>query len=91
MSRKNPAPQKKKGISILNWMGTMVLCAIPGVNILAMALMAGLAKSRSKRSFAGAFLILQAVIFVAVVTAFMVFGDELVEFSRNLLKEGAVQ
>lgn len=86
MSRKEPAPQKKKGISILNWMGTMVLCAIPGVNIIAMALMAGLAKSRSKRSFAGAFLILQAIIIVAVVAAFMLFGDQLVEFSKKLVQ-----
>ena len=87
MSRKDPMPQKKKGISILNWMGTMVLCAIPGVNIIAMALMAGLAKSRSKRTFAGAFLILQAIIIVALVVAFMVFGDEMVEFSRKLIQE----
>lgn len=86
MSRKEHAPQKKKGISILNWMGTMVLCAIPGVNIIAMALMAGLAKSRSKRSFAGAFLILQAIIIVVVVAAFMLFGDQLVEFSKKLVQ-----
>jgi amino acid transporter len=86
MSRKDDMPQKKKGISILNWMGTLVLCAIPGVNILALALMAGLAKSRSKRTFAGAALILIGIIVVLFVAAFLIFGDELVAFSQKLIQ-----
>lgn len=87
MSRKEDMPQKKKGVSILNWMGTLVLCAIPGVNIVALALMAGLAKARSKRTFAAAALILMALVIVVVIAAFLLFGDEMAEFSRKLVQK----
>lgn len=86
MSRKDDMPQRKKGISILNWMGTLVLCAVPGVNILVLALMAGLAKSRSKRTFAGAALILIGIIAALIIAAFMLFGDQLVAFSQKLVQ-----
>ena len=84
MSRKEPARQRRKSISILNWMGTLVLCAIPGVNIIALILIAALAKSKSKRHFAGAALILIGIAAVLTVVAFAVFGEALTQFAQAL-------
>lgn len=51
------AGAKKNRISVLNWMGTLLLCAIPGVNILAIILFLIFAKSASKKTFVLAVLI----------------------------------
>ena len=86
MSRKENAPQRRKGISVLNWMGTLILCAIPGVNVVALVLMAILAKSKSKRHFAAAALILMGIAAVLTIIAFVAFGEFLTEFAQALAK-----
>ena len=48
---------KKNRISVLNWMATLLVCAIPGVNIIAVICFLIFAKSASKKSFALALLI----------------------------------
>lgn len=86
MSRTDATP-RKRGISVLNWMGTLVLVAIPGVNIIALILYAFFGKSRSKRTFASAALILTAICVVLSVAAFMIFGDQLTEFANKISTE----
>ena len=86
MSHTDDTP-RKRGVSVLNWMGTLILAAIPGVNIIALILFATLGKSRSKRTFAGAALILMAICAVLFVAAFMIFGDQLTEFAHKLAAE----
>ena len=86
MSRTDDTP-RRRGISVLNWMGTLILTSIPGVNIIALILFAALSKSRSKRTFAGAALILMAICAILAIAAFMVFGDWLTEFAHGLVGE----
>lgn len=83
MSRTEDKPRRKP-ISLLNWMLTLFVSAIPGVNIVGFVVMAIFAKSRAKRTFAGAALILTGIFIVLAVAAFLVFGDQIVEFTCNL-------
>ncbi len=83
MSRTDDMP-RKRGISVLNWIGTLILTGIPGVNIIALVLFATLGKSRSKRTFAGAMLILMAIGVVLSSAAFLIFGDQLTDFAQKL-------
>lgn len=65
----------KKQPSILNWMGSLFLYMIPGVNLIFLILSAIFAKSSCKRSFAIAGILLIVVLALLVFIAFMVFPD----------------
>ena len=76
----------KKQPSVLNWLGSLILYSIPGVNLIFLILSAIFAKSSSKRSFAIAGILL--IVFSALLTfiAFMVFPDfftKLAEYMRQ--------
>ena len=75
---------KSKKISILNWMGTLLVCSIPGVNLLALILFIIFAKNPSKRSFAIASILLMILAAAAVCAIFLVFPAELSEFAAYL-------
>lgn len=79
-----------KRISILNWMGTLVVCSIPGVNLIALILFIILAKNPSKRSFAIAGLILFAIMAVLICAAFLIFPEQMAEFAAYLRGGDAV-
>ena len=89
MSRTDDIPARKRGISVLNWMGTLILAAIPGVNILSFVLFLILGRSRSKRTFAAASLILMGVFAILTVAAFMLFGAQLTDFANWLAEQSA--
>lgn len=61
--------------SILNWMGTLFLLSIPGVNLIALLLFAIFAKTQAKRSFAIAGILLAILYLAAVFAAFALFPD----------------
>ena len=82
MARKEKS--KEKRISVWNWMGTLVLSAIPGVNILAWILFIIFARTRSKRNFAIACIVLMLLFGVLVCAAFLVFPLELAQLADNL-------
>ena len=84
MKRTESRRQRGNRISVWNWMGTLVLSAIPGVNIIAWILMIIFAKRQPKRSFAIAALVLTVLCLALVVAAFFLFGDQLTEYSRKL-------
>ncbi len=86
MSRMDDTP-KRRGVSVLNWMGTLILSVIPGINIVALILFATLGRTRSKRTFAGAALILLALCAILFVAAFLFFGDWLTELAHRLVVE----
>ena len=65
----------KRQPSVLNWMGTLILYAIPGVNLIFLILTAIFAKSSSKRSFAIAGIVLMVLCAVLVFVAFALFPD----------------
>ena len=75
---------KTKKISILNWMGTLIVCGIPGVNLLALILFIIFAKNPSKRSFAIASLLLMILFTALAFAAFIVFDAQLSEFAAYL-------
>jgi len=75
---------KRKPISIINWILTILLSVIPGVNIIGFIAMIIFAKNRSKKNFAIASLILIVLLAVLFVAAFLVFGDQIVEFAKGL-------
>ena len=68
-------------VSVWNWIGTLILISIPGVNILALFLFAFLAKSPSKRNFAAAALWLLLIATILTFAAFLVFPAELRAFA----------
>ena len=47
MSKKETKP-RKKGISLVNWLGTLLLSALPGINVIAWVLFCIFGKNRSK-------------------------------------------
>lgn len=78
--------ENKRGrkVSVWNWMGTLVLAAIPGVNIIAMILFIIFAKAPSKRSYAIAFLLLTLILMLLGCAALIVFAHELALFADRL-------
>ena len=71
-------------VSVWNWLGTLIVCSIPGVNVIALILMIILAKSQAKRSFAIAMLLMMVLVCALVCAAFLIFPYELSEFAAQL-------
>ena len=67
---------KKNRISVLNWMGTLLVCAIPGVNILAAICFLIFAKSASKKTFALAMLLWMLIAVIAAVALLVALPDQ---------------
>ena len=84
MSRSEVKKSRNNRVSVINWIGTLLLSVLPGVNIIAWILMIIFAKRQAKRSFAIAALILTVLCVVLYFVAFIVFGDQLVEFAQTL-------
>ncbi|MBQ6348946.1 MAG: hypothetical protein IJI71_15550 [Clostridia bacterium] len=85
MARSN----SKRQPSVLNWMGTLILYAIPGVNLIFLILSAIFAKSTSKRSFAIAGILLIIISALLTFLAFMIFPDfftRLAEYMRQPMR-----
>ena len=75
---------KYKKVSVWNWLGTLILCSIPGVRLIALILFIIFAKAQSKRSFAIAMLVLDVLVVALAFTAFLVFPDQLAQFAADL-------
>ena len=56
-------------VPLLSWFGTLILCSIPGINIVALIAMAAGSKDASKKAFARAMIILSLL----MITLLMVF------------------
>ncbi|MDY5220901.1 MAG: hypothetical protein ACI4O8_11115 [Aristaeellaceae bacterium] len=81
---------KYRKVSVWNWMGTLILCSIPGVNLIALILFIIFAKAQSKRSFAIAMLVLELLCAALIIAAFLVFPDQLAQFAADLRGGDAV-
>ena len=75
---------KSKKVSVWNWMGTLILCSIPGVRFIALILFIIFAKAQSKRSFAIAMLVLDVLVVALAFAAFLIFPDQLAQFAADL-------
>ena len=76
--------------SALNWMGTLILCAIPGVNLIFLILSIIFAKTGAKRNFAIAGLLLMLLCLVLTCAAFAVFPDFFLRLSQSMRDAGRV-
>jgi len=76
--------KKTPKISVLNWMGTLLLCAVPGVNLIAVICFMIFAKSPSKKTFAAAMLIWMLIAAAAAVTLLAVFPTEAAELAQTM-------
>ena len=76
--------KKYRKVSVWNWMGTLILMAIPGVNIIATILFLIFAKAQAKRSYAWANLILALVGTALFCAAFIIFGEQIASFIEFL-------
>lgn len=75
---------EKRRVSVINWLGTLILYAIPGVNLIALILMASLSKAQAKRAFAIAGILLMIVTALLIVSAFLFFPEQLLRFAEWL-------
>ena len=78
------ARTSKKQPSVLNWMGTLILYAIPGVNLIFLILSAIFAKSTGKRGFAIAGILLMLLCAALVFAAFAIFPDFFTRLAETL-------
>ena len=75
---------KYKKVSVWNWLGTLILCSIPGVRLIALILFIIFVKAQSKRSFAIAMLVLDVLVVALAFAAFLIFPDQLAQFAADL-------
>ncbi len=75
---------KKSHVSVWNWLGTLILLAIPGVNLIALIAFLVLAKAQAKRSFCVAYLIMLVLLLALVCAIFLVFPTQLSDLAVRL-------
>lgn len=74
----------KRQPSVLNWMGSLILYSIPGVNLIFLILSAIFARSSSKRSFAIAGILLIVLCAVLTFAAFAIFPDFFAKLTQTM-------
>ena len=82
------AKNGKRGPSVLNWMGTLILYGIPGVNLIFLILSAIFAKTSAKRNFAIAGILLMVLFSILVFAAFAIFPDYFTQLGVQLRDSG---
>lgn len=85
---KSAKSSKGRKVSVWNWLGTLILLGIPGVNVIALILFLIFSKAQAKRSFCIAYLILGIVGILLVCAAFLIFPQQLSELA-DYLREAA--
>ena len=81
---------KYRKVSVWNWLGTLILLSIPGINIITLILTIILAKAHAKRSFAIAMLLLMILGAALICAAFLIFPQQLSQFAADLRGGDAV-
>ena len=84
------AKNGKNRPSVLNWMGSLILYAIPGVNLIFLILSIIFAKSGAKRNFAIAGLLLMVLCVVLTFAAFAVFPDFFTQLGQRIREAGRI-
>ncbi len=73
-----------KKVSIGGWMGTLILSAIPGLNLILWIIWAICAKCPSRKSFSVACILLTLIVCALAAIAIAVWGGAIVEWARGL-------
>ncbi|MBQ6595817.1 MAG: hypothetical protein IJH78_09190 [Clostridia bacterium] len=71
------ARAKTAKVSFWNWVGTLILCSIPGVNLIAIICFLIFCKNPSKRSFAAAALVLMLLCAIACVVLLVLMPEQI--------------
>lgn len=83
------AKESSRTISFANWLITLVLSVIPGVNIIFFVITLTFARHPAKKSFAVAALVLTLVILIALSMAIILFGEEIARWLTDILEQPA--
>ena len=81
------AKKSKNRVSVWNWLLTLLLMAIPGVNLLAVICFLIFGKAQPKRSFALAVLIWTIVIAAGTVVVLMLIPEQVSNFANTLRRQ----
>lgn len=73
-----------KSVSVWNWIGTLLLAAIPVVNIITMIVLIVRARTRTRRNFAIAALALEVFFLLLFAAALVFFGEEIITWLQNV-------
>lgn len=73
-----------KPVSVGGWLGTILLSAIPGVNLILWIIWAFAAKRPSRRSFSIAMLILTLLFAALIAAAIFLYGAEILDWARSI-------
>lgn len=76
--------RRQQTVSIGNWVGTLVLMAIPVVNLVMAIIWAVSTKVPSKRNFAIAWILLTVICLIVSVVMIALFGQTIVDFLLSL-------
>ena len=83
MSEKKAAKTYKK-VSVMGWIGTLILSAIPVLNLILWLIWMFSAKRPSRRTFAGACLILTLLGAALIALGITLYGREILEWARQI-------
>ena len=76
-----------KKVSVGGWMGTVLLSAIPVVNVILWLIWAFSAKRASRRTYAAAMLLLTLIFLLLAAAGIYFFGDKIYEWTKNINPE----
>lgn len=84
MSRTAERIAREQQISVLNWMGTLLVSLIPGVNIILFIVWQFMPVKKVRKRFALAALLLTVILAVLFFVVFMIWGPQIVEWLRSI-------
>ena len=78
------ADKTYKKVSVMGWVGTLILSSIPVLNVIMWLIWVFSAKRPSRRTFAGACLLLTLLCAALIVAAITLYGREILEWARQI-------
>lgn len=73
-----------KSVSVWNWIGTLLLAAIPVVNLITMIVLIIKARTRTRRNFAIAALALEIFFLLLFASGLVFFGEEIITWLQTV-------
>ena len=73
-----------KSVSVWNWIGTLLLAAIPLVNLITMIVLIIKARTRTRRNFAIAALALEVFFLLLFAAGLVFFGEEIISWLQTV-------
>lgn len=73
-----------KSVSVWNWIGTLLLAAIPVVNLITMIVLIIKARTRTRRNFAIAALALEIFFLLLFAAELVFFGEEIITWLQTV-------